>query len=89
MWRSLSSTLSFQEVTMPQSPPKQIFDWNKPAGNKTEIKGFRIFTYQRERLNQDYNGNTSALVRFLLDKYFDNKIPAAKIEFEALIKQSK
>lgn len=68
---------------------KQIYDWNKPSGNKTEIKGFRIFSYQRERLTKEYDGNTSALVRFLLDKYFNDKLPAAKIEFEALIKQSK
>jgi len=72
-----------------QQTSKQLFDWNKPAGTKTEIRGFRIFKYQNERLVAEYQGNTSALVRFLLDKYFNDKLPAAKIEFEALIKSTK
>ena len=47
----------------------QIFTYEKPTGEKTCVAGFRIFKRQERTLDENYKGNISAIVRFLLDKF--------------------
>jgi hypothetical protein len=67
----------------------QVFDWNNTTGKKTCQAGFRIFAEQKEHLDQEYPGNGSALVRFLLDKYITGELPEMKEQFKQYLLDAK
>lgn len=65
------------------SAMKRRFDgWYRTTGAKTIQTGFRIYKSQLERLKLEYEGNTSALVRFLLEKYFAGELPEIEAQFK-------
>ena len=58
----------------------------KPAGDKTTPRTFRIFKKHDNKLDElPYKNNSSVLIRVLLDLYFDDKLPAAKMRFQNLL----
>jgi hypothetical protein len=72
---------------MTNSPASRIFDgFNRHTGQKTEVVGIRVFASQKQRLNEEFDGNASALVRILLDKYFSGSLPDVEKEFQHFIK---
>jgi hypothetical protein len=60
----------------------RIFDgFNKNTGQSTEVMAVRVFSSQKELLNNCYTGNTSVLIRLLLKHYFEGKLPEVAKEF--------
>ena len=59
----------------------QIPSYRRPADRPTTTLGVRIYKDQVSKLDDCYEGNSSALVRFLLDKYFNNEFPSLVKEF--------
>ena len=58
----------------------------KPAGDKTTPRTFRIFQKHDSKLDElPYKNNGSVLVRMLLDLYFEDKLPVAKMKFQNLL----
>lgn len=56
------------------SEPKLVPSYRKPALRPTTNCGLRIYEDQKRRLDADYIGTSSELVRILLDKYFRGEI---------------
>lgn len=59
--------------------------YNKQTGKKTCMTGFRIYKAQHETLLGSYSGNASALVRILLEEYFNGTLPDVEAKFEQLL----
>lgn len=65
------------------SAMRRRFDgWYKTTGQKTIQAGFRIYLEQHKKLKKEYEGNTSALVRLLLEKYFAGEFPEIEAQFK-------
>jgi hypothetical protein len=55
--------------------PTHTPPYQQTAIRRTEIKGFRIYRDQITRLQASFNGNSSKLIRVLLDSFFDGDLP--------------
>lgn len=64
----------------------RTFDgYYRKTGKKTKMAGFRIYQEQADKLKLDYAGNTSVLIRLLLEKYFNGELPQVETEYKQLI----
>lgn len=60
----------------------RVFDgFNRNTGQKTEVIAARVYSSQKELLENCYTGNTSVLIRLLLQHYFDGKLPDIAREY--------
>jgi hypothetical protein len=50
--------------------------WRRPADRRTKSVGFRIFKDQDSKLKEKFEGNSSALIRILIDMYFGGELPS-------------
>lgn len=64
------ATLYATYMTSPPLHPNQLHDQLRPAEEKTAGLGFRIFKSHKKILEEEYKGNISAVVRFLLCEFF-------------------
>lgn len=64
--------------------PEVVPYYRRPADRRTTIVPFRIYRDQKDNLEANYEGRSSELVRFLLDKYFKNELPEVVKEFHAI-----
>ena len=56
------------------------------SGAPTTTKTFRVFIKDLDKMTQEpYAANGSFLVRLLLDMYFKDQLPAAKLKFLAKV----
>jgi hypothetical protein len=55
--------------------------YRRPAERRTNTKTFRLFRDQVELLDENYPESSSALIRFLLDKYFNGEMREVVKEF--------
>ena len=55
--------------------------FKRNTGQKTEIMPFRIYSSQKELLSNCYTGNSSILIRLLLEHYFAGKLPEVAQEY--------
>lgn len=60
---------------------KEVPYWRRPAERPTIGLGTRIYKDQLEKLKDCYDGSSAALIRFLLDKYFNGELPELVKEF--------
>lgn len=66
----------------PQTPSnQQVPFYRRPAARRTTLSSFRIYEDQDSNLKDCYDGSSSALIRFLLDKYFGGELPELVKEF--------
>lgn len=71
------------------SPSIRIFDGHyKITGKKTVATAFRIYQEQADKLKQVYDGNTSVLVRMLLDKFFSGELPEVETKLNQQIQEA-
>lgn len=71
------------------SPSIRIFDGHyKTTGKKTVSVGFRLFKEQADRLKLAYDGNTSAVVRMLLEKLFNGELPEVETKLNQQIQEA-
>lgn len=69
---------------------KRVLDgFNKNTGQQTEVIAARVFADQKAKLNTEYEGNASALIRLLLEEYFAGRLPMAKIKFQQFLNTTK
>jgi hypothetical protein len=60
----------------------RVFDgFNKNTGRSTEVIAVRVFSSQKDLLSNCYTGNSSILIRLLLEHYFAGKLPEVAREF--------
>jgi hypothetical protein len=74
-------TLYTPFMAPPQLIENTVPAHRRPADRPTTTLGVRIYKDQIVKLDDCYEGNSSALVRFLLDKYFNNEFPTLVKEF--------
>ena len=54
----------------------RIFDgFRKVTGRKTTLTAFRVYKEQYDFLKSKYEGNTSVVIRFILDKLLNGDMP--------------
>jgi len=69
-----------------KSQTARTFDgFYRTTGKKTKMAGFRIYQEQADKLKSDYEGNTSVLVRLLLEQYFNGELPEVETKYKQLV----
>lgn len=79
-------TLDSMATTQPieTAAVSEVPAYRRPADRRTTTITFRIYQDQDSKLRENYDGNSSALIRFLLDKYFNGELTAVVKEFHNL-----
>jgi hypothetical protein len=67
---------------MPTDQNSAVPFYLRTAERRKTPKTFNIYTEHSEILKQDYKDNSSALIRFLMDKYFGVEHLKLKAEFQ-------
>jgi hypothetical protein len=58
--------------------------YRRPADRRTEHAGFRIYRDQADYLKKNHKGDSSKLIRFLLDSFINKRMESTHHEFERL-----
>lgn len=80
-WRTLA--LMAPPNTLTANDLQDIPAYRRPADRRTTTVTFRIYQDQDTKLQECYDGSSSALARFLLDKYFNGELPDVVKEFHS------
>ncbi len=70
----------------PFAPSFTDYSKPKPPDERTCVAGGRIYRFQKERLDKEYDGNISLVYRYLLTKFFE-KDSTLKQEFDTKLKE--
>ena len=80
-------TLPDEDAEASTTKPLRIYDGHHRKTNRpTIMTSMRIFKDQRVKLiAQGYDGNSSVLIRLLLDKFFADEIPDVREKYQQLL----
>jgi len=65
---------------------KRIFDgYHRNTGRKTTMKTFRIFAEDAKNLSENFAGNSSVVVRAVLEMFFKGELPQVTERIKQII----